>query len=147
HMDRDVETQPSGFNEASLAHAAWRELQTLAGVILIAAFFYWLVRARKRNPAAFVFLLFALITYLPISGIIALNATAAEHWIYLPSALLFLAIALEIAPLTDESTLRRSKMRAAATIVLALWFVFLGARTFVRTFDWKDERTFLERTI
>jgi predicted Zn-dependent protease len=25
--------------------------------------------------------------------------------------------------------------------------VFLGARTFVRTFDWKDERTFVERTI
>src|SRR5947207_2273082 len=33
------------------------------------------------------------------------------------------------------------------TGVLALWFVFLGARTFVRTFDWKDQRTFLERTI
>jgi len=146
HMDRDVETQPSGFNEASLAHAAWRELQTLAGLILIAAFFYWLLRARKRNRAVFVFLLFALITYLPISGIVALNATAAEHWIYLPSAFLFLAVALEIAPLIEESTLRTSKMRAA-TVVLALWFAFLGARTFVRTFDWKDQRTFLERTI
>src|SRR5947207_246113 len=33
------------------------------------------------------------------------------------------------------------------TGVLALWFVFLGARTFARTFDWKDQRTFLERTI
>src|SRR5438876_4017789 len=146
HMDRDVETQPSGFNEASLAHAAWRELQTLAGVILIALFFYWMLRARKRNPAVFKCLLFALITYLPISGIVALNATAAEHWIYLPSAFLFLAVALEIAALIDESTLRTSKMRAA-TVVLALWFAFLGARTFVRTSDWKDQRTFLERSI
>ena len=39
HMDRDVETQPSGFNEASMAHAAWRELQTLVGLVLIAVFF------------------------------------------------------------------------------------------------------------
>src|ERR1700738_4719504 len=31
--------------------------------------------------------------------------------------------------------------------LLRLWFAFLGARTFVRTFDWKDERTFFERTI
>src|SRR6202023_3952410 len=44
HMDRDVETQPSGFSEANLAHAAWRELQTLLGLVLIAAFFYWLFR-------------------------------------------------------------------------------------------------------
>src|SRR5207237_10469901 len=81
HMDRDVETQPSGFNEASLAHAAWRELQTLLGLLLIAAFFYWMLRARKRNPVVFKCLLFALITSLPINRIVALNATAAAHWI------------------------------------------------------------------
>src|SRR5207244_8533032 len=63
HMDREVETQPTGFGEASLSQAAWRELQTLLGVILIAAFFYWMLRSRKRNPAAFLSLLFALITY------------------------------------------------------------------------------------
>src|SRR5436305_6213853 len=27
HMDRDVESQPSGFREASLTHSAWRESQ------------------------------------------------------------------------------------------------------------------------
>src|SRR5260370_127292 len=96
HMDRDVETQPSGFNEASLAHAAWRELQTLAGLILIAAFSYWMLRARKRNPATFTALLFTLIAYLPVSGIVALNATAAKHWIHLLSAFFFLAVRLEI---------------------------------------------------
>src|SRR5205085_1864554 len=108
HMDRDVETQPSGFNEASLTHADWRELQTLLGLILIAAFFYWLLRARKRNPAVFVALLFILIAYLPVSGVIALNATAAEHWIYLPSAFFFLAVALEIAGLEEKFGVRRS---------------------------------------
>jgi protein O-mannosyl-transferase len=146
HMDRDVETQPSGFNEARLAHAAWRELQTLLGLILIAAFFYWMLRARKQNPAAFLCLLFAVITYLPISGIFALNATAAEHWIYLPSAFFFLAGAIEIAAFMSSSILRRSTIIALVS-VLSVWCVFLGMRTVMRTFDWKDQRTFLERTI
>ena len=147
HMDRDVETQPSGFNEASLAHAAWRELQTLLGLVLIAAFFYWMLRARKRSPAVFICLLFAVITYLPASGVVALNATAAEHWIYLPSAFLFLAVALEIAGLEEKLKSRRSTIATAMAGLLVLWFAFLGVRTFVRTFDWKDQRTFLERTI
>jgi protein O-mannosyl-transferase len=146
HMDRDVETQPTGFNEASLSHASLRELQTLAGLILIAAFLYWLIRSRKRAPAVFMSLLFALITYLPVSGIVALNATAAEHWVYLPSAFLFLAIALEIVGLIKKASVRRSAV-AAVTTVCAVWAIFLGARTFVRTFDWKNQRTFLERTI
>jgi protein O-mannosyl-transferase len=145
HMDRDVETQPSGFNDASLAHAAWRELQTLLGLALIAAFFYWLWRARKRPPV-FACLLFALVSYLPVSGIVALNATAAEHWIYLPTAFLFLAAALEITNLLSSTKLARSTT-AAAAVVISVWIVFLGARTFARTFDWKDQRTFLERTI
>ena len=146
HMDRDVETQPTGFNEASLSHAALRELQTLAGLVLIAAFLYWLLRSRKREPAIFMSLLFAFITYLPMSGIVALNATAAEHWIYLPSAFLFLAIALEIVGFIKKAAVRKSTV-TAVTAVCAIWAIFLGARTFVRTFDWKDQRTFLERTI
>lgn len=146
HMDRDVETQPSGFSEASLTHAAWRELQTLLGLVLIVAFFIWLLRARKRNPAAFLCLLFAVICYLPVSGIVVLNATAAEHWIYLPSAFLFLGIAVELASLTQRLQ-ARSWTVASAAVLIALWMVFLGGRTFIRTFDWQDQRTFLERTI
>jgi tetratricopeptide (TPR) repeat protein len=146
HMDRDVETQPSGFSDASLAHAAWRELQTLLGLVLITAFFYWVFRARKRSSAVFASLLFGLISYLPVSGIVALNANAAEHWIYLPSAFLFLAVAVELVSLAETLRVRRSII-ATASLAIGLWMIFLGVRTFLRTFDWKDQRTFLERTI
>jgi len=148
HMDRDVETHPSGFNQASLSGAAWRELQTLLGIVLIAAVTYWMVRARKRNPAAFACLLFTLICYLPISGIVALNASVAEHWIYLPSAFFFLAAAVEVgAFLENREPPRRSTIKLGALLLFIVWLAFLGARTFIRTFDWKDQRTFLERTI
>ena len=148
HMDRDVETHPSGFNQASLSGAAWRELQTLLGIVLIAAVTYWMVRARKRNPAAFACLLFAVISYLPISGIVALNASVAEHWIYLPSGFFFLAAAVEVgAFLENREPPRRSTIKLGALLLFIVWLAFLGARTFIRTFDWKDQRTFLERTI
>jgi tetratricopeptide (TPR) repeat protein len=146
HVDRDVETQSTGLNEASFTRAALRELQTLLGIILIALFVYWLLRARKRNPAAFLSLVFALITYLPISGIATLNASVAEHWIYLPSAFLFLAAALQIDRAVSRTASHRIRGLLIPTIVV-VWAIFLGVRTFLRTFDWKDQRTFLERTI
>jgi len=145
HMDRDVETQPTGFSEASLSHSAWRELQTLVGIVLVAGFIYWLLSARKRKRAVFISLGCALLTYLPVSGVVSLNATVAEHWIYLPSAFLFIAVALEIGPLLAPA--RRSTVVQAATAVCAVWVIFLGVRTFVRTFDWRDQRTFVQSTI
>ena len=144
HMDRDVETRPTGFSEASLARSAWRELQTLLGVILIAAYFYWLWRSRKRSPAVFACLLLGLITYLPVSGIVVLNANAAEHWIYLPTAFLFVAIGLEFASCLQ---IPREPASLVTTVAICIWLAFLGGRTFVRTFDWKDQRTFFEHTI
>lgn len=147
HMDRDVETQPTGFNEASLSHAAWRELQTLAGILLITAFVYWLWRARRTNRTVFVSLVCALVTYLPVSGIVSLNASVAEHWIYLPITFLFLATALEIGEWLSSNGVRRPGLARVVAVSSAVWMVFLGVRTFWRTFDWKNQRTFVEETI
>ncbi|HYJ03720.1 MAG TPA: hypothetical protein VEX43_01200 [Chthoniobacterales bacterium] len=139
HMDRDVESHPTGPGEASVESAARLELQTLLGVLLIAATVYWMVRSRTRDPAVFACLILAALTYIPVSGFMPLNATIAEHWLYLPLAFLFLAAALALSRL-------RIPFPALAA-VLALWLIFLGARTCFRTFDWKNQRTFLERTM
>jgi protein O-mannosyl-transferase len=139
HMDRDVESHPTGPGEASVESSAWRELQTLLGILLMAAAIHWLVRSRTRDPAVFASLILAALAYLPVSGIVSLNATIAEHWLYVPSAFLFLAAALAVSRL-------RVPFPALAT-VLALWLVFLGTRTCLRTFDWKNQRVFLERTM
>ena len=139
HMDRDVESHPFGTSDASVQGAAWRELQTLLGVILIAAAIYWMIRARRRDPAVFALLVLAAIAYLPICGAFPLNATIAEHWIYLPAAFLFCAAVLTI------SQLRVPRPAVAVALILAVGL--LCARTFFYTLDWKDQRTFLERTI
>jgi tetratricopeptide (TPR) repeat protein len=144
HMDRDVETHPFGFAPASLRAASWRELQTLLGCALLAAFSYGLWRAR-RDSAIFLPLLLAVVSYLPVSGLVTLNATVAEHWLYLPSAFLLLAAARTAASLGQMSGKKRAWRIACAG--LTIWLLFLPLRTFARAFDWKDQRTFLTRTI
>lgn len=146
HMERDVETHPAGLSNASLNATAWRELQTLLGLLLIACFIWWLVRARRQNRAVFASLLFVLVTYLPVSGIVALNASVAEHWIYLPSAFLFLAASIEGINAVQKHW-NKSVIRVAAGLLCLVWLIFLGGRTFIRTFDWKDQNTFFQRTI
>ena len=79
------------------------------------------------------------IAYLPICGLFSLNASVAEHWLYVPGAFLILASLL--------STARLPLSRPAGILILSIWTLFLGVRTFFRNPDWHDQRTFLERTI
>ena len=142
HMDRDVETRPNGFNQESATNTAWRELETLLGIALIAAALWWIVRLRRREPAAFALIMLAVVAYVPVSGALLLNATIAEHWLYLPTAFLFLGAALATVPL-----FRRPAAAKFLIALVSLWIGGLGVRTFIRAFDWKDQRTFFERTI
>jgi len=144
HMERDVETHPNGFGPASMGVASLRELQTLLGLLLIAAIVFALWRSRRR-PEIFLPLLLAVACYLPISGLITLNATVAEHWLYLPSAFLFLAATAALA--SSGWIVGKNFLSRMALASLTIWLLFLPVRTFLRTFDWRDQRTFLTRTI
>jgi tetratricopeptide (TPR) repeat protein len=148
HMERDVASYPSGFTPASLDTTARRELQTLLGAALIVAAIFAMYRAR-RSRSVFIPLLLAVVSYLPMSGIFSLNATVAEHWIYVPSAFLFLGVVTLLASSRRSSALSlgHSLGRKALLVCATLWMVFLPVRSFIRCFDWKDQRTFLTRTI
>lgn len=127
HMERDVS---SGIPQQSDSPALKREFQTLVGILLAAGLLCWFLRAENKS------LLIAFgIAYLPVSNLFELNASAAEHWLYLPMAFLLAAALLSLKP------------RPLLLAVVILWGILLAVRTFVRTFDWKNERTFLERTI
>jgi Tfp pilus assembly protein PilF len=106
-----------------------------------------MAKERRRDPAVFACLAVTLLTYVPASGVYRLNATVAEHWMYTPSAFLLLALVLTGARLFEQERFRFARVAPVLGGVFALWVVFLGGRTFARTFDWKDQRTFLERTI
>jgi len=139
HMERNltgvgVQGQPGLLKQARL-----REYQTLLGVLLALAFCLWLRWTKRNSTAAFVCLLGFLISYLPVSNLFTLNATAAEHWLYVPGAYLIAASLLSLT-LTRIST-------PVLAVLYAAWFLFYGTRTFLRNADWKDQKTFVEATI
>jgi protein O-mannosyl-transferase len=144
HMERQINAERGDPTAVSMNRFAWRELQTLLGISIVAGFVYVMVRARQRDPAVFALLLLATLSYLPVSGIVGLNATVAEHWIYLPTAFLFLAAAVAFSNFAPR--LNRMALRSIS-VALACWLGYLGLRTCLRTFDWKDQRTFLQTTM
>lgn len=146
HMERDVNQRFTRNLYNDTTASAARELQTLAGIAICAGCLIWIVRSRRRDPAIFALLVCAVLSYLPISGVMRLNASVAEHWMYVPSA--FLLIALTFTAWRYAVPLLRFRPTfATATVVCASWLIFLGGRTFIRTFEWKDQRTFLQSTI
>lgn len=145
HMERDLDGRTTDSMQETMNSYAKREMQTLLGALLTGTILWWSYRSRTRNPIAFRLLILSMLAYLPISGVVSLNAPVAEHWIYVPTAFFFLAIASEIVR-TGMLSERRAIMRTAS-IAIASWTIFLIVRTELRTFDWKDQRTFLERTI
>ncbi len=159
-MERDVTTTPQATSEATVRNARLREYQTLLGIVLLIGIVAWWRWAWRRERAAALCLAAFLLAYLPISNLFSLNATVAEHWLYVPGAFLLLTSALSLCSLfgvrrstfdvaasaTSEKNIEH-RMALALRSALGVWVIFLGVRTWLRQADWRDQRTFLTRTI
>jgi hypothetical protein len=129
-MERDVVVamRPGDDPGRVFGRQRLRELQGVVGVLLVLGLAAWIARAR---PVVRACLAAVSLLYLPVSGLFPLNANVAEHWVYLPSAFLLVALFFEMR----------------APWVLVPWIVYSGALTIVRCGDWRDQRLFLERTV
>jgi tetratricopeptide (TPR) repeat protein len=140
HMERSV------FDPDSLqSSAGWRaegavEYLSIGGLLLASALGFGICRrGRARVVRAFGASWF-LLAYLPVSNLFSLNATVAEHWLYLPSVgfIIFAAgCCLELP--------RRAQPWLAAFACLAC--AALSARSFIRSTDWVNEETFYRNTL
>jgi tetratricopeptide (TPR) repeat protein len=140
HMERSV------FDPDSLqSNAGWREEikveylsiggLLVAAVLLIGAWRKGLARPVRAFGAAWFILAF-----LPVSNLFDLNATVAEHWLYLPSVgfLIFATGCCLDAP---------RRLFRFVTPLACLAALALGARSFMRSTDWVNEETFYRRTL
>ena len=143
HMERDVSTNAVGNYSANLRNGRLREAQTLAGLCITAGLVWWWRRARKSAPDAALALVCAVVTWLPVSNVFRLNATVAEHWLYVPSAFVFVAILFTARALAAE----RPQIFAALRTAAALWLAFLAVQTWRQQDYWHDQRTFVAETI
>lgn len=137
HMERDISTRPMGDGATTLRWARWREAQTLAGCLIAIGLALWARWAMRRSPDAAVALACFVATWLPVSNFISLNATVAEHWLYVPSAFLIAAIAFTFRD--------RCPPRLAITAA-AMWMLFLAVQTARQQDYWRDQQTFVTQT-
>jgi protein O-mannosyl-transferase len=140
HMERTVFNPQNYKNAASWNKSAGTEYLSVLGLTFAALL---ALGCSWPGPGRHVRIFGAcwfLIGFLPISNLFNLNATVAEHWLYLPSVgvLLFLAgVALDLP--------QRSRPILAAFVGLA--GLALSLRTAERSRDWTSAQHFYERTI
>jgi tetratricopeptide (TPR) repeat protein len=140
HMERTVFDPASLQNSASWRNAAAVEYLSIAGILLAAGL---VLAAARKGPARAVRVFGAawfLLTYLPTSNLFGLNATVAEHWLYLPSVGFLIFGAGCFLELSNRS-------RRVAIAFACVACAGLSARSFVRSTDWVTAETFYQRTL
>jgi tetratricopeptide (TPR) repeat protein len=140
HMERTILDATGYQNNASWRAGAGIEYLSLLGLGTLAALAAGCSRRGNGQTLRIFGAAWFVAGYLPISNLISLNATVAEHWLYLPSVgfLMFLAGCVIDLPL---------RLRRAAIPIACLALIGLSARSLVRSTDWADEETFYTRTI
>jgi len=140
HLERTVLRPTSFGNNATWRTAISEEYLSILGLLLLIAFAIGSFKKGSGQLTRAFGASWFLAAYLPISNIVQLNATVAEHWLYLPSVgflIFLLGCALEL-----PERYRRNLVALAAVAIIAL-----GVRSFVRSGDWVDEETFYRRAL
>jgi tetratricopeptide (TPR) repeat protein len=140
HMERTVVEPVSWRSNADWRNTISVEYLSILGLICFAVFVYGASRRGPGQRARIFGACWFFAAYLPISNIAQLNATVAEHWLYLPSVGLLVFLA---GWAIDVPTQWRRLINYAAVIVV----VALGTRSFVRSGDWANEEIFYKRTL
>jgi protein O-mannosyl-transferase len=140
HMERTI-FDPGNY----LSRESWRktvasEYLSILGLVVLAAFIYGCAKSGIGQRARMMGTVWFFAAYFPISNIVQLNATVAEHWLYLPSVgfLIFFAGCTLDLP-------RRFRVGLTAVAVVAI--VGLSVRSAIRSNDWSSEETFYKRTL
>jgi Flp pilus assembly protein TadD len=140
HMERTVDDLRAVRSEKMRKDLIVLEYLSIAGAFMIAMFALGALRSGRGQGLRIFGAAWFLLAYLPISNLIELNATVAEHWLYVPSIglLIFLAgIVLAFPP-----SWRRATVALGACAVIAL-----GVRSTVRSGDWLSNEIFARRTL
>jgi len=140
HMERNIFDPDNYLSRESWRKTAASEYLSILGLVVLAAFIYGCARSGIGRRARIMGTVWFFAAYLPVSNIVQLNATVAEHWLYLPSVgfLLFLGgCALDLP----------RKCGAGLTAIAAIAILALSVRSTIRSSDWSNEEKFYKRTL
>jgi tetratricopeptide (TPR) repeat protein len=139
HMERTV-FDPIGYR----SRVDWREgigveYLSILGLAVLAALVFGSARRGRGQLMRIFGASWFLAGYLPVSNIVPLNATVAEHWLYLPSV----GFLIFLAGCAVELPLRHWKLAVALALLATAG---LSVRSHMRSTDWVTAETFYRRT-
>lgn len=140
HMERTVVEPISWRSNSDWRKTIGVEYLSILGAIALAAFVFGACKNGRGRRLRILGAIWFFAAYVPISNIVQLNATVAEHWLYLPSV----GVLVFLVGWAIEMPIRWRRAISCATAVAV---VALGARSFVRSGDWSNEETFYKRTL
>jgi tetratricopeptide (TPR) repeat protein len=122
--------------------ATWEDAKTVLALLVWIAIAAAALAAFRRAQPLFFFVVFFLAAILPVANLaILIGSILAERFLYLPS-IGFAGCLVWVA----RAAYRRAPAgwpapRIAGPVALALVSLALGARTYARNLDWRDERS------
>ncbi len=126
----------------------------MAGTLIIVAVAASLVWSYRKDKTVLLGLLWAVAAFAPISGMFPLNAPLAEHWLYVPTMGLMLAVAaagVHLASRFDRGSASEAgasrPARYALVSVAALLVVLMGCATAAQNRHWHDNETLFLHTL
>ena len=140
HMERTVYNPKAYQSETGRWHAIEHEYLAIAGLLVFATLIILCLRRGPGQKLRIFGTAWFFLAYLPISNLISLNATVAEHWLYLPSV----GLLMFIAGCALELTVPVQRLAIGLT---CLAVVSLGVRSAYRSSDWVSNETFARRAI
>jgi protein O-mannosyl-transferase len=140
HMERTIVDPVAWRTNIDWRNRIDTEYLSILGLLLLAVFLYGAIKKGRGQSLRVFGACWFIVAYLPISNLFQLNATVAEHWLYLPLVGFFIFLFGCVIDLPE-------RYRYATTTVTLLAISFLSMRSFVRSGDWANEETFYQRTL
>lgn len=140
HMERTIIESGEANDNKGWRNAIPIRYLAFAGVVFGGILLYGALLPGPTRAIRIFGVSWFLVAYLPISNLIDLNATVAEHWLYLPSIGFFVFVVGCMLELPRQA-------RKMATVAVCLAIAGLSVRSFIRSSDWVTPETFYRRTL
>ena len=139
HVERTLLTPATALHSERWGKLLVADSLALAGLALAAILIWGSLRKTPARSARAFGAAWFLLTYLPTSNLFPMNATVAEHWLYLPSV----GLLIFAAGCVIDLPVRWSRPLALAGCTAVL---LLSVRSAIRSSDWVNSETFFRRT-
>jgi tetratricopeptide (TPR) repeat protein len=116
---------------------------TLSSLAILSAVGIFALWVRRYSKVCFFGLIWFFISLMPMANIVPINATMADHWLYLPCIGLFLSVIGGSADFIERFNVRRRGLfRASALCLYVLIVIIFSSLTIKQNGIWRDPLTF-----